>query len=384
MAGKDTADTPAFSRLETLTAVIVVGVLALALGLVALVRPTHTTDKKSVGYTQSGSFTYSAEAPAHSVYGSKGLTSGAPILTDVVGPVMASFGYEFASDAPASVQGIASLNAMVKLSQGLSRQFPVAAKQSFTDNRVRVSGTLPVKAIIGYVHKAQSSLGDTGFGDTATITLKPSVKVTGSLAGNRLNAAYSPTLPFSLNGTTLTVGQGDTAAPDQPANNALKPSKQGKVAFRANITNTVPLLIAHPSVLLARIIGFGLAGLCLLLGLLLARPLLRDDAKNEPAKIRTLYGSHIIEVRDLSAHDGPVAQVASMESLADLAKKYESMIMHVAQPGGDVYLVWDNGMTYQYQPATNAGPRSGATTRGEDGQVLTRNETVSLNGATRR
>jgi hypothetical protein len=384
MAGEDTADAPAFSRLETLTAVIVVGVLALALGLVALVRPTQTTDKKTVSFTQSGSFTYSAEAPAHSVYGSRGLTTGAPILTDVVGQVTTDFGYKFASDAPASVQGTASLNATVKLSQGLRRQFPVAAEQSFTGNRVRVSGTLPVKAIIGYVHKAQSSLGDTGFGGTATITLKPSVKVTGSLAGHRLKAAYSPTLPLTLNGTTLVVGQVDSSSADQPASDALKPSKQGKVAYRANTTNNVPLLISHPSVLLARIVGFGLAGLCLLLGLLLARPLLRDDPKNEPAKIRTLYGSHIIEVRDLSTHDGPVAQVASMESLADLAKKYESMIMHVARPEGDVYLVWDNGMTYQYQPATSGGPRSSATTRGEDGQVLTRNETVSLNGATRR
>jgi hypothetical protein len=386
MAGKDTANAPAFSRLETLTAVIVVGVLALALGLVALVRPTHTTDKKTVSYTQSGSFSYSADAPTPSLYGAKGLTTGAPILTEVVGPVTTSFGYRFTSQAPASLHGNASLTATVKLGQGLSRKFPVAARQPFTGNRVRVSGTLPVKAIVVYVHKVQSSLSDSdsGLGDSATITMEPSVELTGSLAGHRLKAAYAPTLPFSLNGTTLTIGQGDTASADQPASDALKPSKQGRVAYRADTTNTVPLLIAHPSVLLARIIGFGLAGLCLLLGLFVARPLLRDDPKNEPVKIRTLYGSHIIEVRDLSTHDGPVAQVASMESLADLAKKYESMIMHVARPEGDVYLVWDNGMTYQYQPATSGGPRSSATTRGEDGQVLTRNETVSLNGATRR
>ncbi|HET7386937.1 MAG TPA: DUF5305 family protein [Nocardioidaceae bacterium] len=386
-ANRADATAPAFSRLESLTAVVVVGVLALALGLVALARPTNVQDKKSVGYTQSGKFGYSANAPTGSLYGPNGLTTGAPILTKVVGPVTARFTYKMDTEAAADVHGTAALVAKVTLGQGLSRRFPVAAEKSFTGTKTTVSGRLPVKAIKGYVNKALASLGETGGLNSATVTLQPKIQVRGSLASHQLKAAYSPALTFALSSNTLTVGQGASADPtSQTANDPLKPSKKGKVGYKATVVNTVPLLVVHPSVMLAREIGFGLAALCLLLALLLARPLLRDDPEHEPAKIRTLYGSHIVEVSDLSAHEGPVAQVASIESLADLAKKYESMIMHVHRPEGEAYLVWDNGMTYQYQPATQpeSGADAAAAAEAEAGKVLTRTKTKKLNGVPHR
>jgi hypothetical protein len=89
--------------------------------------------------------------------------------------------------------------------------------------------------------------------------------------------------------------------------------------------------------------------LCLLLGLLLARPLMRGGSGDE-ARIRTLYGSQIVDVHGLTLRDGPVADVTSMDSLADLAKRYESMIMRLPGLDGDEYLVWDNGLTYRYRP----------------------------------
>jgi hypothetical protein len=54
--------------------------------------------------------------------------------------------------------------------------------------------------------------------------------------------------------------------------------------------------------------------------------------------------------------EAAMADVTSMEALATLAKRYESMIMHVVEGGGDSYLVWDNGMLYRYRPLTGAGP----------------------------
>lgn len=37
-----------------------------------------------------------------------------------------------------------------------------------------------------------------------------------------------------------------------------------------------------------------------------------------------------------------------MSALAELAKRYESMIMHVSDEAADSYVVWDNGMLYRY------------------------------------
>jgi hypothetical protein len=43
-----------------------------------------------------------------------------------------------------------------------------------------------------------------------------------------------------------------------------------------------------------------------------------------------------------------------MEALAEIAKRYESMILHATEP--EAYLVWDNGMLYRYRPVTELRP----------------------------
>ena len=117
---------PAFSPLESLTAVVVLGVLGLILGLVALTMPTRATETKSVDYTHSGEFAYSAKARKASIYGPDGLTSGAPILVDQVRSVTARFTYRLSSSAATEVEGVGSMVARVTLAEGLTRDFVVA------------------------------------------------------------------------------------------------------------------------------------------------------------------------------------------------------------------------------------------------------------------
>ena len=65
-----------------------------------------------------------------------------------------------------------------------------------------------------------------------------------------------------------------------------------------------------------------------------------------------------------------MADVLSIEALADLAKRYESMIMHVRGAEVHDYLVWDNGLLYRYQtpvvvePERDPDPDGGARRRG--------------------
>ncbi len=48
--------------------------------------------------------------------------------------------------------------------------------------------------------------------------------------------------------------------------------------------------------------------------------------------------------------------MSSLQALADLAKRHDAVIMHLAENGQDEFLVWDNGMTYRYRPsAVEAG-----------------------------
>lgn len=354
-------DRPAFSRLELISGLAVVGVLALVLGLVALATPTTKATTTSVPYTQSGAFTYHASASAGSAYGPKGLTTGQPIITPAVGPVTVAFAYTLKASS-ADVRGTGSMVATVDLGQGLKRSFPVAARSTFSGTSATLSGTLPTAAIQRYV-KAAPAIAQTGAGTTVTVT--PKLSVRGTVAGRPLHTSFSPNLSFTDSGDTLSPTSAGAPGSDPTATppNQLKPTKTGKIRYEIQQANHVSLLVAHPGVTGTRIVGFALFALCLLLCLWLGRPLLKTgDPANEGARIRTLYGSQIVEVRELSSAGGPIADLASMESLAELAKRYESMIMHVADSSGtgEAYLLWDNGMTYRYRPAAGALPRIGA------------------------
>jgi hypothetical protein len=345
-------DVSTFSRLEKLTAVSVIGSLALLLGLFSLFRPGQVTRTETIDYTHKGSFSYAASAPDTSPYGPEGLSTGEPILADVVGPVGIRFDYQLKSEAAATVQGSASMVAEVVLPQGLSRKFDITDEKSLEGPQAKLSGTLPLRAIERYVRSAGDDLASAGFA-SATVTVTPMIELTGTLDGSPLESTFSPKLELDLQGSTLTIAQApdSSASSDPESQDALKPREQAGVHFATRVTNTVPLLVASPTVPVARGIGFGLAALCLLAALWIARPLWGSGERtNENERIRTLYGTHLIEVTDLSLGGGPVARVGSMDALVDLAKKYDSKIMHVMGPEGDSYSVWDNGLLYEYRP----------------------------------
>jgi len=348
----ETSQEPAFTRLETITACAVVGVLALALGLIALAMPSTEAGHASATYRQSGHFRYAATAPTDSVYGTAGLVTGEPILGDVVGPVTASFDYRVASTATAEhLRGTIRMIATVHTAGGLTREFPMADTASFAGPHARVSGVLPVDALVAYIRKVEASTGGTGF-TTSTVVVTPRVKVRGNVDGHRLATSFAPSLSFDVDGTTLRPSE-PSGVSDPRA--ALEPAKNGKVGYPVTRTKTMPLLVLHPAVGTVRIAGLGLGALFVLVALWLARPLWRSGgAGGEAARIRALYGSRLVDVRSLSLPEGPVADVAGMEALAEIAKRYESMILHATEP--EAYLVWDNGMLYRYRPVTELRP----------------------------
>ena len=360
---------PAFSRLEALAVVVVLGVLALALGLTAFAMPTRTTDERVAEYVQTGAFSYESTDADAAIYGADGLSTGDPILADAVRTVTARFSYVFEADAGAELQGSAGLVATVELDQGLSRSFTVAPKEEFTGPEVTVAGRLPVDVMAAFLQDSQDALGETTYAQ-ATVTLAAEVRVDGRLDGKPLDATYAPELSFESTGSTLTLTAGEQTTPEAEASDPLEPTEGGELTYTTEVANTVPLLVVEPTVTVARWVGVAAAVLFLSWGLLLARPLLGSgDRADEKARIRTLYASRLVEVRSLQLTGGSVADVASMDALAELAKRYESMIMHVDGPDGEAYLVWDNGLVYRYRPVTATAvperPAAAATGRGD-------------------
>lgn len=353
---------PAFSRIEKLAAVGVVGLLALALGVVALLTPASTSRSAQLHFAQSGHFGYSAHVPTGSVYGPEGLRSGDPVLTDVAGPVTARFAYRFRSAARSDVHGTIGMVARVALPEGLTRELPVAATRSFRGGRAVATGRLPLGRIRSLAAAASAGTSTDGIETSGiSITLVPRVVLAGTIGPRSVRTTYAPQLAFSLAGKVLTPGGGQGVT-TQSSPVALDRHKAGSIGYRTDVPNRMSLLVARPTVPVAREVGLGGAALCLLLCLWLSRAFFGSrDAAGEAARIRTLYGSLLVPVHGLSERTGPVAEVASFEALADVAKRYESVIMHLPGDDGDEYLVWDSGFTYRYRQHQPAAADPAAT-----------------------
>lgn len=347
-------DPPLAGRLELLTAAVVALVLALALGVTSLLMPTNTTETRKATYTQSGRFTYSADVPKDSVYGPTGLATGAPIITSVAHRVEFRFTYNLTSKAPTDgMHGNHTMIAQIDLGNGLKRDIPLTTKRHFRGTTFTTTGTLETRQLDTLSKLAQKV--DPSFSDQLTVAIIPDVMVTGHIADQHSSAAFHPKLIFEFDGKILTLHQ-DTASNSgsEGSSGPLKPTTSGTVSYRQVVDNTIPLVVLHPTVTQGRIAGFGAALVVLGWALWLARPLLgRREAEDSPDRIQMLYGSRLVHVDSLSVTDGPVADVTSIAALAELAKRYESVIMHL-DGGEDSYVVWDNGFLYRYKPSSHS------------------------------
>jgi hypothetical protein len=135
----------------------------------------------------------------------------------------------------------------------------------------------------------------------------------------------------------------------------LHPESKQTAAYPVVSTNRLAPVPGHPSVSVVRALALAVGVVCAVVALWLARPLLRPRGRaGEAARIRALYGSRLVDVAHLSLPEGPVAELSTMEALAEIAKRYESMILHVRAP--EAYLVWDDGLLYRYCPVPTLHP----------------------------
>lgn len=352
---------PTSGRLGLLTAAVVLFVLALALVAFALVLPVSANKVSSIHYRQSGQFSYSGKAPTGSVYGDDGVTTGSPIITSLVREIKVRFAYTVTDAATESIHGSHRMDARIDLGSGMVRTIPVSTRQQFDGAAFVDTGTFHTAELQTMVTQMRKAIGD--YPSAVTVTFIPTVKATGKVRGHSTDLSFHPKLAFSFSGTTLSLAgnRTDSSAGDSSSTDTvLRPSRTGTIATGHIVDATMPFPLVHVTVLQARFAG-GVAALVLLgLGLWLARPFLsRDRDADSPERIQALYGDYLVQVDALSPAEGPVAEVPRIADLVELAKRYETMIIHLPDGDGDCYLLWDNGLFYRHRVPHAAETRRG-------------------------
>ena len=320
------------------------GALALAsliVGIIAFSRPASRLIQDDLPFEHVGFFSYTSTAPL-GVYDSNALQSGDPIFPRVTCTMDVSFQYTFIAQGAGTIAGSHQLTAtIVEPVSGWRRSVQLEEVVPFSGNAF---GTTAKLNLCQMEKLTQSMEEGTDFHPGSyVLTISPNVQVAGDISGRSLESAFEPGLSFYYDRVHFYLLQEGAEV------NPLNPTASGVVGGQRPAANTVLLFgteLAVPSLRWFALIGLAgsLAGM-----FLLGARVQSLSQRDTNAYIRMRYESLLVDVREREMADSVHAvDVTSVEDLAKLAEKFNTMILHTEVNGSHGYTVRAEGMTYRF------------------------------------
>ncbi len=312
----------------------------LFLGVLAFTRSTVRTSE-SIPYQQVGMFYYSAAGTA-GVYDSDTVHSGEPIFPKLTCLLNLGFGYSLTGDLIREVSGMQQLSARISDDQsGWQRTIPMKTYTPFAGSSFSSSATLDLCQIETLVASVEQ---ETGFHpNTYTLTIIPNVATTWKMGEQDFHDIFEPHLIFKFDKLHFYLAR-DSSQPDP-----LYYSKKGSVNGIGEKNNTLSLLGLEFKVIDLRIIS--VLGLCLSLAaaLLVGISIYKDAKRSQDTFIRLRYGSLLADIYDRGLDEfSPIIEVATIDDLAKIAERQNTMILHTMRDSLHFYFVQSDGTTYRY------------------------------------
>ena len=336
----------------------VLGLIALACGVLALVAFTRSTTKLGAGpaqYSQTGAFSYSAKVPPGAVYENGILSTGQPAYVQVVRSLDLRFDWKLETQLPHTTFGTTGLIVVMANGSGWTRTFRLASAQPFTGDTASVHGILRLSDLRKLADRLEAVTGQVP--DTYTITVRPTVQLHGAIGGVSVKEVFAPALALPLDRYKLTLPSPDGT------DTALQRTQDGPPTTQ-RVTRAISVLGVQLQVQSARRLSavVGLASLAgaLAIGILFLLGLRRADA---PERIRARFGHLIVEIveprRRFAEHD---VTMASFEDLVRVSDRHARMILHAQEGYRHIYLVEDDGVAYRFEVHGRSDRRSSGTT----------------------
>jgi len=312
----------------------------LALGIFAFTRPLTRTVGK-IPYQQEGKFFYSATGTT-GVYDTDQVRSGEPIFPKLTCFLNLGFAYSMSANQLQDISGTHQLYARVLDEQsGWHRTIPMIAATGFVGNSYLTMATLDLCQVEALVNLMEQ---ETGFHQNAyTLEIVSHVDIMANVAGQQVQDSFDPTLAFRFDEVHFYLANNDAQA------NPLQLSKQSLTGNSDLEANILPLLGWKPTVQMMR--GIALIGLGLSLGgfLGIGWYIYTMAYQSQEALIRLSYGSLIMDVHERSLDiSSPVIDVGTIDDLARMAERQNTMILHMTVNFLNYYLVQSSGTTYRY------------------------------------
>jgi signal peptidase I len=322
---------------------------SLLLAIFAFTRATTRAVPDDISYEQTGTFSYSADAP-DGVYETGSAQTGEPVFRQLSGTVAVQFVYRLATDQPADLRGSSRLAAEISDGSGWKRAIELQANTDFSGSTFNASGKLDFARIQALIdrYEQQAEIQRQQY----TLAVVAHVSLAGTLDGQELRDEFAPRLEFLFDRQQLQVAQSSGGT-----NSPFTQSQQGMLKRSSQRPSTLALLGLALEVASARRIA--LTGLCLAVsGAFMLGFLLRRAAQiDEPTRIQQLYGRLLIALHDSEPGAGsPLVDVATIDDLVKLAEQHGVMIMHARHGAEQRYFVYDGTLTYRYRVAGLGAP----------------------------
>lgn len=312
----------------------------LGLSIFAFIRPV-IRPAAAIQYQQESHFSYSATGTPI-IYDTETVRSGEPVFPRLTCFLNIAFTYTLTGDPLQTVSGNYQLIARVMDEQsGWQRTIPMNERTAFTGNSFSAASNLDLCQIVSLVNtlKQETGLRASNF----TLEVIPQVVLTADAMGNQIVDSFEPRLAFRFDEVhfSLSTPKGQ----DDP----LYSSKQSS-AENANLEpNTLSILGWKPRVGMVRVIV--LLGLVLSLGGLLVTGshLFGTAQQSQEALIHLKYGGLLVNVYERNfAPAGMLVDVTTVDELAKLAERHNTVILHMTLNFIHYYMVQCNGLTYRY------------------------------------
>jgi signal peptidase I len=322
---------------------MILGTLALVsfiLGIFAYMSPVWRTVSREIPYTQQGEFSYSGEAPSD-VYESNRIRSGDPLFLQLVCRIQAGFEYRFIGEGAEGLAGKYTLYAQINTPSGWKRKVILQPEQSFQGDTYQARTELDVCQFDRLIEEVNRS---TGISESRYwVDLVAETSLSGKLQEKDFQADFTPKLTFMSDRLHLWLEEGDSD--DRP----LFVSAEDSIPDPYQEVNTLPFLNLRLGIPLARLLSVMGMGLSISTMIFLNKYYRGTAADDRDRAIRMKYGHMLVDVQGKNLlPSGTLLEVSSVDDLAKLAEKYDSMILHSTDGQFQGYLVQGNGLTYRF------------------------------------
>ena len=314
---------------------------AFILGFIAFSRPASRIAEDGINYNHLGIFSYSASAPA-GVYDSDSIKSGDPIFTKLTCTVDVNFQYSLIAQQPENIAGTHQLTAIIyEPVSGWQRTVPLEEETTFSGNAFSTKAKLNFCEIESLTRSLETG---TDFHPGAyALSILPNIEMNGAISGRELQTTFNPSLTFRYDRVHFYLET------DEEQGDSVNSTQTGVLNETHEVANTMLLFgmeMAIPALRLISLLGLavGLGGM-LVLGLRFQNL----SKSNQERYIRMRYDSLVIDIQDATAISASnMIDVTSIDHLAKLAERFNTMILHEINENKHIYFVRGEGITYRF------------------------------------